>query len=179
MYGIVCFREIYEQKCCLEIFRTCSFDKSIVRITESNFTYLKKTFCYIPYVSVCWNYQLKYSLLYVLGSMRKFTELLSLFYATASHVTCLKTPHFLAPNLYSPSLYHCVHSFFFLLANKACVHTYKSSSPQILVNPYFILTLWESYYASVNSAGSIFKKYSKINYAFLSVFFKFFFYFFI
>ena len=40
-----------------------------------------------------------------------FTEILPLFYTTASHMTCLKTPHILVPNSYSSSFYHFVHPF--------------------------------------------------------------------
>ena len=73
------------------------------------------------------------------GSVRQSSNYFLDFYATACHATCQKTPHLLAPNLSSPSLHHFVHPF--LSANKACVHACKSFSPQILVYPYFILTL--------------------------------------
>ena len=62
-----------------------------------------------------WNYQLKKSLMNILGSVRQLTEQLSFFFVTACHVTCLKTPHILASNLYFPSLYHFVHPFYQLI----------------------------------------------------------------
>ena len=78
--------------------------------------------------------------MYVLGSVRISPNYFLDFYATACHVTCLKTPHILAPNLYSSSLYHFFSSL--LPANNAYVHMYKSFSPQILVYNHFRLTLW-------------------------------------
>ena len=59
------------------------------------------------------------------------------FNTTACQVTCLKTPHILAPNFYSPSLYHFVHLFYQLIK---LVYT-RTNRSFLRYSPIIILTL--------------------------------------